>query len=496
MVKRAPHYGPKLAWFLSKGYEPHLYQLAFHTLCDGGGKLLPFRMLVAGRRGGKTLSSAWEVVYYALNPAAWHWDVHRNTNDSPLHIWVLVPSFTSSGRASMRTLRDVLTKCGLVDGKDYKWNKGQQYVEFANGTFLEFKSAEQAEQLVGAGIHILWMDETAAMPNQDAYDYASPALDDNVGIVIGSSTPRGKNWWFELFWSESAKEDDAVGTVEYRSIDNPYFPRARWIYRKRTYHPLKFKQEFEAAFDSMAGKALSGEWLRYYEVTDIPLKDEKLGHFANSGDGQLRPRVENYALDYYIGIDPAIAVSDSADSFGVAVIGVPEDRSTVYVLDIYKRKIPFPDQIQLISELHVRWRPHYFGIESVAYQAALVQQASRLPGIPPIIPVMSKGKKAERIMSMSPLFKLGKVLIRPEFKDFIDEWLMYDPEVKHAKDDTLDAAEIALGTAGILLPGLPQVPDEKPAGSIDEMAERIRADIVKNGAGPRIALDENLGGEW
>lgn len=496
VVKRAHFYGPKLAWFISKGYSPHPMQLAFHTNChDTDGRLLRFRMLVAGRRGGKTMSVAWEVAYYCIHPAAFHWDAHRVKSDEPLHVWILVPNFKSSGRAAMRMLRKVLKDAGLVEGKDFKWNKGENYVEFENGTFIEFKTAEQAEQLVGAGIHILWIDEAAAIPNIDAYDYASPALDDNMGIVMGSSTPRGKNWWYETFWSDFAQGDDEVGTVEYRSKDNPYFPVKAWIYRKKTYHPLRFKQEFEAAFDSMAGKALSGEWLKYYDIEDIPLKEERLGHYAKGGDGQLRMRIENYDLDYYIGVDPAIAVTDRADRFAVVVVGVPKDKSTVFVMDVIATKIPFPDQLELIQELHIKWRPHYFGIEGVAFQAALVQQAMRLPGLPPIIPVFTKGKKPERIMSMSPLFKLGRVQIRSEFKDFIDEWLDYDPEQKHAKDDTLDAAEIALGTAGVLLPGLPASEPERPAGSMDELAERLRRGMEKASEGDR-AIDESLGAEW
>jgi predicted phage terminase large subunit-like protein len=495
VLARVPHFGPKFAWFIERGYRPHPFQIAFHTLCHPDGILLRFRMLVAGRRGGKTLSAAWEVAYYCLNPEAFHWDAHREVSDESLHVWILVPNFKSSGRAAMRTLQKVLKEAGCTAGVEYKWNRGENFIEFANGTFVEFKTAEQADNLVGAGIHILWMDEAAIIPNQDAYDYASPALDDNMGIVIGTTTPRGKNWFFKLFWSDDAQEDDDIGTVEYRSIDNPFFPKKAWLYRLKTYHPLRFKQEFMAAFDSMAGKALSGEWLQYYETEDIPLHDPKLGHYVKTADGQLRPRYENFALDYYIGIDPAIAVTDSADRFAVAVIGVPKEKSgIVYVLDVIATKISFPDQLQLIEELHIKWRPHYFGIESVAYQAALAQQAARLPGLPPIIPVMSRAKKEQRIMAMSPLFKLGKVLIRSEFKDFIDEWLMYDPEMKNPSDDTLDAMEIALGTAGIILPGLPQNPDQKPAGSIDELAERFRRDIEQSTE--MRGVDETLGAEW
>jgi predicted phage terminase large subunit-like protein len=209
----------------------------------------------------------------------------------------------------------------------------------------------------------------------------------------------------------------------------------------------------------------------------------------------LRERWENIDLDYYIGFDPAIAVSDRADRTAVVVLGVTKDISQAYIVDVIAKRISFPDQIDLIRELHLRWRPHYIGIESVAYQAALAQQAMRIEGLPPIIPVFPTGKKKEeRIMAMTPLFKIGRVQIRASFKDFIDEWLMYDPEVKRPKDDTLDAAEIALGTAGVLLPGMPQVEEEMAAANMDELAARLRKDLEKSA--DQRGCDEHLGFEW
>lgn len=495
---RAPHFGHKLAWFFQYGYKPHVYQLAFHTLAnDTSHELLRFRMLVAGRRGGKTLSAAWEVAYYCLHPTNFHWDVHKTESDTPLHVWVLVPNFQTAGRAAMRTFEKVLRDAGLVPGQDYKWNRGNNWVEFANGSFLEFKTAEQADNLVGAGIDILWIDEAAVIPTMDAYDYASPALDDKMGIVIGTSTPRGKNWWYDTFWGETAQADENVGTVEYRSCDNPYFPKEAWLYRKATFHPLRFKQEYMAAFDSMAGKALSGEWLQYYTIADLPLKDVNLGHTTPlAGGAGERLRIENLDLDIFIGVDPAISQNLNADRFAVVVLGVAKDRSQVYVLDVIATRIPFPEQVELIQTLHYKWRPMYFGVESVAYQAALVQQIQRLPTIPPVIPVMSRGKKSDRIMAMSPMFKLGRVLIRDEHRDFIDEWVDYDPDLKNPKDDTLDACEIALASAGILLPGMQQDTEERPTGSMDELAARIRKDIAsKTAHGPSGVFDEHVG-EW
>lgn len=488
--KRLVHFGPKFAWFFEKGYEPHLYQAVFHTLCsDALGTVLPFRCLVAGRRGGKTMSAAWEVTFYCLHPEVFHFDTHRRKSDRPLHVWVLVPDFRNSGRAAMRTLRTCFKQAGLVEGKDYKWNKGDLYIEFANDSLIEFKSAETAENLVGAGIDILWIDEAAVIPSITAYEYASPALDDKEGVVICTTTPRGKNWFYETFWGERAQKDDAIGSVEYRSIDNPYYPRERWIMRKQQFHPMKFMQEYMAAFDALSGKEFSAEWLTHFEDEELPLKTPEL--LSRREDGSWN--IPNLNLDIFIGIDPAISMSARADHFAWAVLGVTKDREQAFLLEIEKTKIPFPEQVQLIQTLHMKWRPYFIGVEAQAYQAALVQQAMRLSSMPPIVAQQAREKKAERILAMAPIFRVGKVKIRNEQHVFIDQWVNYDPELKHPEDDCLDATEIALRTAGVLLPGFPD--PEVPTNNyqtIDELAW-LRAPKVK---APSYGYDEHMGMEW
>jgi hypothetical protein len=92
----------------------------------------------------------------------------------------------------------------------------------------------------------------------------------------------------------------------------------------------------------------------------------------------------------------------------MAVLGL--DRRTLAGVParLLGRADPFPEQLDKIQEWHLQWRPEQIGIESNAFQRALAQQAMRLEGFPGIVPVFSKGKKEERILSMAPLFKIGR----------------------------------------------------------------------------------------
>jgi predicted phage terminase large subunit-like protein len=264
-----------------------------------------------------------------------------------------------------------------------------------------------------------------------------------------------------------------IGRVEYWSIDNPYFPTEEWREMQLNYHPLLFKQEYCAAFDSMAGKELSGEWLKYYEMSELPKRDQ---------------------LNFYMGVDPAISLADSADRFSIAVVAVTKNHEQAYLVDQYAGRIPFAEQLDKIAEYAQLWHPQMISIEANAYQAALAQQAFRIPGLLPIFATPAKGKKSERILAMAPVFRLGRVKIRKDHVDFINEWIDYDSELKNPKDDCLDAVEMALRAAGALLPGPAEIAPrvfeqgEEPALTLQDLAWK-RTPRLDN-------IDDHLGGIW
>ena len=472
-------FAPKFLWFEQRGYIPHLWQAIFHSMHDEEGKLLRFRHLVAGRRGGKTLSAAEDVAYYCMNPAAFHWDAHRKESREPIHVWVLTKDHVI-GRAALLTFRKVLTDLGLVVNQDYREHRGNRYFDFDNGSLVEFKTADDPENLRGAGLDILWMDEAAFIVSDAAIQVVRPALSDKRGIIITTTTPHGKNWFYNSFWSPESLEDPNHGRVEYRSLDNPHFPREEWEYMQKTYHPLMFKQEYMASFDSMQGVSLPGEWLHYYDWSDLPkMKDDP----------------DKYDLNLYLGVDPAISTSDSADRFSMALIGVTKDYSQVYLLEQYAGRIPFPEQVDLIIDWYAEYKPHIIGVEANVYQAALAQQALRHQTMPPIVPMLSQGQKKHRIMAMSPMFRIGRIKIRTDHRDFINEWLNYSTEDKSPDDDCLDAVEIALRTAGAILPSAPSVDlfdGMRPASSMEELARRA----ISNRRERNTRIDVHLGGEY
>ena len=477
----------KLHWFLQHGYAPHVFQLVFHGARAAEGNLYRFRHLVAGRRGGKTLSAAEDVAFYMTHPQQYWLDFHGKNSRDQLWTWVLAKNYPE-GFPSMKQLLEVFTKAGLVPGQDYRYHKGEKYIEMLDGSLLQFKTADDPQSLRGAGLNLLWMDEAADMPSGEAYEVTSPALGDKQGAVISTTTPKGKNWYFDEFFSKEALtgiDGPKTLTVEYRSLDNPHFKEEEWKRYQQRYHPQLFQQEFMARFDAFQGVELHGDWLHYYEVRDLPRKRD--------GNGVATSQLD---LKLFVGVDPAISLSEKADRFAMALIGVTHDNTQAYLLDLFAGRIPFPEQIDKLREWHIKYRPQLIGIESNAYQAALAQQVMRMANFPPVVPMLATGKKHERILSMAPYFKIGRIQIHKNHRDFIDEWLGYDSTLRHGKDDTLDAVEIALRTAGALLPDSINVGglnlDDKPTGSVEELAKADRLKIRER----RFSYDDEMGDDF
>lgn len=470
----------KFAWFMKHGYTPHYWQTLFHSAWQGEDEskgICRYRHLVAGRRGGKTMSAAWELAYYVLHPEEFHWDAHRVRSSRPLHVWVVTKDFPT-GHPALTWFRQVLIDAGLEHGVEYKENKGNHWFEFANGSFVHFRSAEDPESLRGAGLDILWMDEAAFIPNKRPWEVARPALSDRIGQVWTTTTPDGKNWLYKEFWGEKAVSNPSQARIEYRSIDNPAFPQEEWLELLDSYHPMLFRQEYMASFDSMAGKELHGEWLKYYTPDQLPR--------AAEGGG--------LDLDVYIGIDPAVSLADDADRWAAAVVGVTKDKTQAYLLEQIALRIPFPEQIEKLEELAVQWKPMFIAVESTAYQLAFAQQSLRIPGFLPIVPMLAQGKKEIRILSMAPLFRTGRIRILKTHYDFINEWIDYDSTRSNPEDDCLDAVEIALRMAGAILPGdnTPLPEPERPASSVEELARREYDSFNADYFG----MDEHMGGDW
>ena len=157
------------------------------------------------------------------------------------------------------------------------------------------------------------------------------------------------------------------------------------------------------------------EWMQFYETAPANLK-------------------------IYQGVDLAISDKETADYFVLLTIGFEKETGMYYVLDIYRERISFKQQQDVIKLKAEQWQPLKIGIESNAYQKALGSELIRTTSLP-IRQLVTQKDKVSRAQRRSALFENGKIRIRKDMTVLIDELCLF-PDASH--DDTFDALDFAI----------------------------------------------------
>jgi predicted phage terminase large subunit-like protein len=123
-----------------------------------------------------------------------------------------------------------------------------------------------------------------------------------------------------------------------------------------------------------------------------------------------------------------------------AVWGVTPSNDLLLLHRIRKR-LAGPDQVPLLRKLADEWQPDQIGIEAVAFQLAIVQEARR-DGLP-VVELKPDRDKVSRALTAAARLEGGNVWW-PKGARWLDEWeseLLLFPNARH--DDQVDALSYA-----------------------------------------------------
>jgi len=259
-------------------YVPHKYQESFHNSKS------KFRTLLAGIRGGKTVAGVNESIKIAWNG------------------WKDVFSYPNTGAIVASTypmLRDVVIPVFFEFCPEEiikKFNKSEMTLDLINDSKILFRSGDRPDKLRGLKLYWWWIDEGREAKGS-LFKILIGRIADTRGCGFVTSTTRGFDWMYEdLFkpWENGNKDFDVI---QFRSIDNPYFPKEEAIRLKGMYTDDFYMQELEAKFVLFAGLVYKNFARTIHVIDQIPFV--KMKHLIAGVDWGFT----NPAVVLFIGID-------------------------------------------------------------------------------------------------------------------------------------------------------------------------------------------------
>lgn len=197
-----------------------------------------------------------------------------------------------------------------------------------------------------------------------------------------------------------------------------------------------FGMQYQNDTEMAKGNIFKPEYFRHYV-------DYKIDY--DSGKAYVRvateEEIETREVKIFIGVDLAISKKTSADYFVIFVIGV-DTEGNIYCIEYLKDRMSFDKQVNTILMYGEIKYPMAMriGVESVAYQEAMLQELKRQSSLP-IQAIKTSTDKVTRATRRSSLFEQGKVYFRDDMQEF-EEMLLLFPEVEH--DDIFDGFEFAV----------------------------------------------------
>ena len=193
-----------------------------------------FRVLITGRRFGKTYLAINELAKFASQPNK--------------KVWYVAPSYRQAKAICWSVLKEKMI--------NHKWVKNINHSDLTltlkNNSTITLRGSDNEQSLRGVGLDFLCIDEFADV-NKDAwYEVLRPTLSDTKGHALFCGSPRGfGNWSYELYKQGEINNDWAsfkYTTLEGKQVSEDEIEQAKQDLDLRT-----FQQEYEATFVNYSG---------------------------------------------------------------------------------------------------------------------------------------------------------------------------------------------------------------------------------------------------
>jgi len=300
-------------------------------------------------------------------------------------------------------------------------NKTEQRIELTTGGVVDFWTLEDADAGRGRRYHRIVIDEAAhARYLKDAWEKSiSPTLTDYRGEAWFTSTPKGVNYFHELYQRGADPDFPDWEAFHLPSEANPFLPPEEIEQKRQELPALVFAQEYLAEFVTFGAGLVKPEYLQ-----DGPCAAD---------------------LPVVLGVDLAISEREGADWTAIVALSRDPASGRIYLREVERHRAGFREVLARIEAAAQRWQPALIAIEQTQYQAAVVQELARstkwaVRGVKP------DRDKVTRFAPLLTRYEQRLVWHDPaRVPAWFREELLAFPEGVH--DDAVDAAAYAFAAA-------------------------------------------------
>ena len=368
-----------------------------------------FKVVAAGRRCGKSRLAATTLIIEALK--------------CPQGSAVLYVSPTMG--QSRQIIWDLLLDIGreVIQGS----HVNNLDITMINGAKIYVRGADRPDTLRGVSLTYAVLDEVADIKPEAWEQVIRASLSDRKGRAMFIGTPKGRNWFYDLFKLGETEDDADWKSWHFTTKDNPLIDPTEIESAKKTLSTFAFKQEYMASFTNAGSNIFKEEWIKYgeepqygsyYLAIDLAGFEEVAKQAANS-----KKRLDETAISI-------VKVTDDGKWWAKEIIhGRWDIRQTAATI------------LKAIRD----YRPISVGIEKGSLKNAVLPYLSdlmRKNNVYSHIVDLTHGnrKKTDRIIwSLQGRFEHGRIILNQDedWDWFIDQLLLFPSIGVH--DDGVDS---------------------------------------------------------
>ena len=219
-----------------------------------------FKVVVAGRRWGKSWLSMHEMAKHARFPNS--------------KIFYVAPTYKMCRQILWDDIKEKFIRARWAK----KINESNLEITLVNNSRIYLRSGDNPDNLRGVSMDYLVMDEAAMIDQKMWTEVCRPALSDRQGGAMFITTPQGKGSWIYDLW-QGAHGQENYSAFQYTTIQGGNVAEEEIEAARNELDEKSFRQEYEASFETYAG-AIYYNWDSSVHIkkADLEFKKNEILH--------------------------------------------------------------------------------------------------------------------------------------------------------------------------------------------------------------------------